>query len=545
MRLKELADAPRLDFPEEAEYAFLLNAVSGPGAAPLELAGRIMSPEPVRPTVRHREMKAAARLFSAPHFPEAVVIDWPGITYRSRWDAYCTEDILAGAEDPGLLKGCLDDILEPILSKEDAAVVGISVSFPQQLIPAFLCAAVIRRFAPRAHIAMGGSFITGNFSGISNDRLFRLVDSFVIGDGEKALEALISNGQDIRSIPGLIFRRDGGIRCNPPADPLDFMPLPDYSGFDLDSYLLPRSLLWIPFRLSKGCSWGRCAFCRLDMISECRAPSADRAFSDIAEVVRQTGIKTISFTDDEGSPPLLAALSERIIAAGLRIYWTVSHRVEPVLDPARCRLLYRAGCRFLFLGIESLCDRILGLMRKGITVSLTERVLTNLMDAGIRVHAFMIVGFPGETEEEARDGYARLRELAGKGLIHSFNYSAFQLLPGSPVGDDPSAYGIGRRFDERPSRDIPHPSMLFEKKGMSLETMFRLEREFNNGGDLPLRQALEAGEPVKLPPHLSVERLNQVLEEGESSKLPFTEWLALDTRRQSGRAESKSTVKSV
>ena len=71
-------------------------------------------------------------------------------------------------------------------------------------------------------------------------------------------------------MPGVVYRRGGGIARNPPARParLDTLPAPSFAGLDLD--LLPARLL--PLQTATRCHWGRCVFCYHDF----RGLPADR-----------------------------------------------------------------------------------------------------------------------------------------------------------------------------------------------------------------------------------------------------------------------------
>jgi hypothetical protein len=118
-------------------------------------------------------------------------------------------------------------------------------------------------------------------------------------------------------------------------------------------------------------------------------------------------------------------------------------------------------------------------MRKGITWELVERVLSNASWAGIPVGAYMMVGFPSETEEEARNSFEILRECIRRGTVQSLFYSAFQVAPGSPVMRNPEAFGVSAlTFPE--GADLDPPAVDFQAPGMSRQSAFRLAQEFSS-----------------------------------------------------------------
>lgn len=451
-------------------------------AAFAEIEARIetlVDPPPgARPSEQDRLLGLAARVFSASRAPEAFEIDWPGVSFRTPFDVFSSADLRRGASSPGLFAGFLDEALEAAL--EGVRLVGISVSWPAQILPALRVAAAARRLAPGVRVVLGGAFVAAHGRRMTSTALLDLVDGLVDGDGEAALERL-ARGAAPEGVPGLVFARDGRLVRNPPAAPvpMDDLPAPDYADFDLDRYLAPRSAMWLPVRLTRGCQWGRCTFCRTDLVAHCASPSVDRALSWIRAVVGRTGVRAVNFTDDEASPALLEPLCRRILDERLDLLWTATHRFEECLTPERCRLYAEAGCRFLFLGLESTSDRILKLMKKGTTLARVERVLANLRGAGIRAHAFMIVGFPGETEAEALEGYDRLLRWRREGLLFSYNYSSFQLLPRAPVDLDRAAFGIRGVPPSPPGRDLDHTVFDFECDGMPRAAARALEKRFN------------------------------------------------------------------
>jgi len=118
------------------------------------------------------------------------------------------------------------------------------------------------------------------------------------------------------------------------------------------------------------------------------------------------------------------------------------------LDEAATRQLYASGCRKLQFGLESYSQRVLNLMRKGTKI---EHMLPNIeacLASGIAVHLFVIVGFPGEREEEAWRTYEFCRavlELSETryGLPYSsVGISPFRLSFFPDVHVRPEQYGV-------------------------------------------------------------------------------------------------------
>lgn len=137
----------------------------------------------------------------------------------------------------------------------------------------------------------------------------------------------------------------------------------------------------------------------------------------------------------------------------------------------------KAGCSGISFGIESLNDRILTLMKKGINTQLIERTLLEI-NGVLPVTIFMIVGFPTETEEEARQSFNKVLELKQKGLISDYVYSRFIVHSGSDNMEHPGKYGI-TKINHPGGEDLSPDIIDYECAGMSRETVGSLFIEFS------------------------------------------------------------------
>jgi hypothetical protein len=82
------------------------------------------------------------------------------------------------------------------------------------------------------------------------------------------------------------------------------------------------------------------------------------------------------------------------------------------------------------------------LIDKGISFETMKQVMRNFSSAGIRVHTYLIVGFPGETRAEAEESAQRVYELIRGKTIHSVNWHSFGLEVHSIVGENFDRFGI-------------------------------------------------------------------------------------------------------
>ena len=81
-------------------------------------------------------------------------------------------------------------------------------------------------------------------------------------------------------------------------------------------------------------------------------------------------------------------------------------------------------------------------MKKGVTVEQVARVTRAFTDAGVMVHAYLMYGFPTETEQETVDALERVRQLFAEGCIQSAFWHRFAATAHSPIGQQPELFGI-------------------------------------------------------------------------------------------------------
>jgi hypothetical protein len=102
----------------------------------------------------------------------------------------------------------------------------------------------------------------------------------------------------------------------------------------------------------------------------------------------------------------------------------------------------KAGCIAVTGGLECANDRLLRFMNKGITLDSARKAMLSLNGAGIMVHAYLMYGFPSETEAEAFGALDFVRGLFREGLLQSAFWHRFALTVHSPVAADAERFGI-------------------------------------------------------------------------------------------------------
>ncbi len=371
-------------------------------------------------------------------------------------------------------------------------VIGLSMPFGHNVLPALKFAIRARRLLPNVHIVMGGGYPSCHWRTMSSAaRLFDIFDSVVIDDGEEPLLALVNsleNGGSMDDVPNLIYRDQAGTVCHNrirPADRIDDRPAPTFKDYELDRYYTSPNghhhQLHLPLILAHGCYWRKCTFCdiHLQYVADYQNQSVDSILTKIRQMVDQTGLCHFHFVDEAAPPALLRKLSERLIAEGPEIYWHTNIRFEKAYDAELADLMARAGCWAIEGGVEVAVDRVLALIDKGTTRKQVVDAARNLTAAGIRVRGYFMIGFPTETREEAFAALDFVQTCFREQLLKGGTYHHFIITRGAPAFHDPASLGI-TKMNPKPELDLWDTINDFEtESGMTTVESRQLTRIFN------------------------------------------------------------------
>ena len=359
-----------------------------------------------------------------------------------------------------LIDNLLTGLLKQKIEYYQPTIVALSVPFPGNLYCAFKCGQWLKRCCPEIKIVMGGGFPNTELRSLTDPRVFEYLDYITLDDGEAPLLHLMEHLQGNRAMTDLkrtfalvngrvvymdgatsgdISQADGGV--------------PDYSDLLLDKYLSvieivnPMHRLWSDGRWNKmtlahGCYWGRCTFCdtSLDYIKRYEPNTAQLLCDRIEQMIQQTGQIGFHFVDEAAPPALMRALALEIIRRKLTLVWWTNIRFEKSFTYDLCLLLKESGCIAVSGGLEVASDRLLGMINKGVSVAKVAKVTDHFTRAGIMVHAYLMYGFPTQTEQETIDSLEVVRQLFEVGVVQSGFWHQFAMTAHSPVGLNPAQF---------------------------------------------------------------------------------------------------------
>ena len=372
-------------------------------------------------------------------------------------------DALAKAEvSPTLVDEMLQSLTHEAIARHQPDVVLLSVPFPGSVYAAFRIAQAIKARHPHIVTVLGGGFVNTELRELAEPRVFDHFDYVTLDAGERPLLALLEHVQGQRGRQRLVrtFIRDdaGQVQyVNMMEADIAFAEVgtPTWDGLPLSDYLSlldmlnPMHRLWSDGRWNKltvahGCYWKKCSFCdvSLDYISRYEGASAQVLADRIASIVAETGQTGFHFVDEAAPPKALKALATELIARDAGISWWGNVRFEKTFTPELAELLADSGCIAISGGLEVASDRLLELMKKGVSVDQVARVTKAFSDAGILVHAYLMYGFPTQTVQDTVDALEYVRQLFANGCIQSGFFHRFACTVHSPVGQNPADYGV-------------------------------------------------------------------------------------------------------
>jgi anaerobic magnesium-protoporphyrin IX monomethyl ester cyclase len=393
----------------------------------------------------YRVVMNAFEIISLPYYPTKFSLNTFQMGNSTYDHAELIKNIYDEKQNP-FLNFFSEEILRSI-SIEKPDIVGLSIASTDQIIPAFTLARLLKDYELDTHITIGGPVFTRLTDNIQKFRmLFDVIDSIIIDEGESALLRLakeIKGDHHFENIPNFVFRKNGKIYTNMRThlENLDEIPTPDFNGLPLDLYFSPEIVL--PLQTSRGCYWQKCTFCDRAKINgnkyfRRRAPSL--ILNDLTKLSRITNF--FSFWDDMTLSRTLQDISTLILEKDLEIQWIAQAKLESSYTLEVCRLLRRAGCRQVTFGLESGCQRVLESMQKGIKVEEVPKILKNFHDAGISTSVNLIIGFPGETREEALETMNFIidnKDIFSRG---DCNVNRFRLRRNSAAAIHPESFSI-------------------------------------------------------------------------------------------------------
>ncbi len=262
-------------------------------------------------------------------------------------------------------------------------------------------AEALKKAFPGVRLVIGGPHVTA----LPEETLgeFPVFDCGVIGEGELAMAQLARGGDDVQTIPGIVYRRSGSVCVTDSAQPV----------LDLDAITHPAWDLFSPSKVypiiaTRGCPFN-CNFCMRVSGKKVRWRSPGHIVAEIENLIDSYSVERIVFHDETFGLDKQWAhrLLDLMIAKKFpeKITWEATTRVDIADFDLYCKMK-EAGCAWLAFGIESGNPEILKNTRKGITLEQAEHAVRLARKAKLSLGSLFIIGHPNETRQTIEDTIA-------------------------------------------------------------------------------------------------------------------------------------------
>lgn len=326
--------------------------------------------------------------------------------------------------------------IKKVLEEENPDLLGIQCLTIERG-QAYKVAKIAKKVLPKVKIVFGGQHAS-NFP----DQMFKLahVDFVVMGEGEYTTLELVkalSTNKKYEKINGLAYKisKKKAI-INPPREliqDLDVLPFPDYSTIDPKNYVMGNfEDFSVPILTSRGCPYN-CAFCSSTQFwhRKYRARSAENVLKEIDYLVKERGLKNISFYDDNFiiDKRRLIEICKGLVERKYDLKFGIASSVK-ILDDERLEWLKKAGCIEVGFGVESGSPIILKNISKFQTPEDIKRAFKLVRKHGMIPGGSLIVGCPGETKETIKETAEMMNEICPEHLSYG---GILWILPGTPI----------------------------------------------------------------------------------------------------------------
>ncbi|MDP3918399.1 MAG: radical SAM protein [Nanoarchaeota archaeon] len=231
-------------------------------------------------------------------------------------------------------------------------------------------------------------------------------------------------------------------------------------------YFIPEIV--VPIKTVSACYYQQCTFCT----HHGNRKYEEFSLEDVKETLIKSKAKKVFIIDDMNHKQRLLDLAK--IMKELKVEWMCQLRPDNAWDKETLEELYSSGLRVVMWGVESGCDRVLNLIKKRTNVKDIESVLKSSKEVGVKNVAFMIFGFPSETEQEFLESVSFLeRNSENIDLVLS---ATFGLQEGAPLYENPEEFGIVNV--QRKERTILAPTISYVvSSGLSQEEAEKLKKK--------------------------------------------------------------------
>ncbi len=366
--------------------------------------------------------------------------------------------------------------LEKRIEQEKPDVVGIT-AMTFTLLDVIKTVQTTKRVNSKIKIILGGPHIH-----IYPEETIKIrgIDYLVLGEGEKPLKDLLDRLDDTKKlyeIKGIVFKDQDRIINTGPREPIENLDALPFPARHLTLYKKYGSMVAKRFPVttmftSRGCPY-KCLFCDRPHLGKVFRDRSANNVVDEMEECQKMGIKEIFIYDDTFGVNRQRVLDicNEILKRKLEIAWDVRNRVN-VVDEEILQKMKEAGCSRIHYGVEAGTQKILNVLRKGITLDQVRKAFALTRKVDIQTLAYFMIGSPTETKEDILETIKFMKKL-NPDFVHISITTPFPATDLYRLGLEEKIlpYDYWKEFAENPSPDFVPP--IWEKE-LSREELFSL-----------------------------------------------------------------------
>jgi anaerobic magnesium-protoporphyrin IX monomethyl ester cyclase len=311
--------------------------------------------------------------------------------------------------------GIISTQLKSLIEDFDPNIVGITAMTPT-IKSAYTVAQTVKKTRPKTIVVIGGPHVTFMDQQILRD--VTDIDVIVRGEGEQTMLEIaqkVSNRETLYDVAGITYRKDNEIVRNPDRslmENLDELPFPSLKHFQLERYRIFGRRIF-PVLTSRGCPF-QCSFCITSRVfgKKTRMRTPENIVNELEWLKNNYGADAYTFFDDTFTLDRNRAnkICDEIVRRKIDLPWDCQTRVDQI-NPEIIAKIKKAGCEMITFGIESGCQSTLDAMNKKTTIEQNERGVKMIKEAGITVVTSVIIGFPGENNENTKRTLSLIQKL--------------------------------------------------------------------------------------------------------------------------------------